>query len=153
VKGATTIIGRIASKYGKKLNIPNKFGLKNAFPGPEILAISDFEGVGLTKTRISTIQQLSKAVLDGSVNFKPFSDPADLNKALLQIKGIGEWTAQYIIMRTVKSPDAFPYSDLGLLKAVSPNGEPVPEKLLKDMSVSWKPWRAYAAMHLWSNLE
>ena len=153
VKGATTIIGRLASKYGRKLNIPNKFGLTNVFPGPEILAISDFEGVGLTKTRISTIQQLSKAILDGSVIFKPFSDPADLNKALLQIKGIGEWTAQYIIMRTIKSPDAFPYSDLGLLKAVSSNGEPVPEKLLKNMAVSWKPWRAYAAMHLWSNLE
>lgn len=152
VKGATTIIGRIASKYGKKLNIPNKFGLTNVFPGPEILAISDFEGVGLTKTRISTIQQLSKAILDGSVIFTPFSDPADLNKALLKIKGIGEWTAQYIIMRTIKSPDAFPYSDLGLLKAVSSNREPVPEKVLKDMAVSWKPWRAYAAMHLWSNL-
>ena len=152
VKGATTIIGRIASKYGKKLNIPNNFGLKNVFPGPEILAISDFEGIGLTKTRISTIKLLSKAVLEDRIIFNPFSDPADLKNALLQIKGIGEWTARYIIMRTVKSPDAFPYSDLGLLKAVSSDGTPVPEKLLKSMAVHWKPWRAYAAMYLWSNL-
>ncbi len=152
VKGATTIIGRIASKYGKKLNMPNKFGLTNVFPGPEILAISDFEGVGLTKTRVSTIKHLSKAMIEGSVIFHPSSDPADLKRALLEIKGIGEWTAQYIIMRTIKSTDAFPHSDLGLLKAVSSNGAPAPEKLLKDMARSWKPWRAYAAMLLWSNL-
>ena len=133
--------------------MPNKFGLTNVFPGPEILARSKFEGVGLTKTRISTIQRLSRAILDGSVIFQPYSDPEDLNKALLKIKGVGEWTAQYIIMRTIKGPDAFPYSDLGLLKAVSSNGEPISKKLLKDMAVSWKPWRTYAAMHLWSNLK
>jgi AraC family transcriptional regulator of adaptative response / DNA-3-methyladenine glycosylase II len=114
--------------------------------------VSDFEGIGLTKTRISTIKLLSKAVLEDRIIFNPFSDPADLKNVLLQIKGIGEWTARYIIMRTVKSPDAFPYSDLGLLKAVSSDGTPVPEKLLKSMAVHWKPWRAYAAMYLWSNL-
>ena len=150
VKGATTIIGRIASRYGKKLNTPNKFGLKNVFPGPEILAVSNFKGIGLTKSRISTIKLLSKAVLEDKIIFNPHSDPADLKNALLQIRGIGEWTASYIIMRTIKAPDAFPYSDLGLLKAVSSDGSPVPEKLLKNMAVRWKPWRAYAAMYLWS---
>ncbi len=152
VKGATTLIGRIASRYGKKLNIPNNFGLQYLFPGPEILADSDFDGIGLTKTRISTIKLISIAFIENRIVFNPFSDPVDLKNALLEIKGIGEWTARYIIMRTVKSPDAFPYSDLGLIKAVSSDKTLVSEKRLKKMAKHWKPWRAYAAMYLWSRL-
>ncbi|MBW1890686.1 MAG: DNA-3-methyladenine glycosylase 2 family protein [Deltaproteobacteria bacterium] len=152
VKGATTIIGRIAANYGKKLNRPNDFSLKYLFPTPEKLAAADFESIGLTRVRIATIQLLSTAVLENRINFNPSSDPAVLKNALVRIKGIGEWTAQYVLMRTVKYPDAFPCSDLGLLKAASPNETPIPEKRLKEMSIPWKPWRAYAAMHLWSSL-
>lgn len=152
VKGATTIIGRIADSYGKTLNIPNVFGIKYLFPGPEVLADADFKGIGLTKARIATIQNLSTAVLEGQICFHTSIDPAKLRKALLDIKGIGEWTAQYILMRTIKFPDAMPCSDLGLLKAISSDKRPVPEKQLKEMSTPWKPWRAYAALHLWSSL-
>ena len=152
VKGATTIVGRIADSYGKTLNTPNVFGLKYIFPGPEVLADADFKGVGLTKARIATIHHLSSAVLEGLVCFHASIGPAKLRKALLDIKGIGEWTAQYILMRTIKIPDAMPCSDLGLMKAVSSDKRPVPEKQLKEMSTPWKPWRAYAAMHLWSSL-
>ena len=152
VKGATTLIGRIATRYGKALNTANEFELKFLFPGPEVLADADFKGVGLTNARIATIHYLSTAVLEGQVCFHKGIDPAKLRKALLGIKGIGEWTAQYILMRTIKIPDAIPCSDLGLLKAVSSDGNPVPEKQLTEMSTPWKPWRAYAAMHLWSSL-
>jgi len=152
VKGATTLIGRIAAGYGRKLNMPNPFGLTYLFPNPEKLANADFKGIGLTNARIATIQQLSAAVLDGRVIFHAAISPSQLRKALLEIKGIGEWTAQYILMRTIKHPDAMPCSDLGLLKAISPDGTPATEKQLKEMSAIWKPWRAYAAMHLWSSL-
>lgn len=152
VKGATTLIGRIAASYGQKLDTPNPFELQYLFPAPGRLANADFQGIGLTKARIATIQDLSAAVLDGRVSFHASVAPAQLRKALLDIKGIGEWTAQYILMRTIKHPDAMPCSDLGLLKAVSSDGTPAPEKLLKEMSPPWKPWRAYAAMHLWSSL-
>ena len=152
VKGATTIIGRIADSYGKTLNTPNVFGLRYLFPNPEVLADADFKGIGLTKARIATIHHLSTAVLEGQVCFHVSIGPAKLRKALLDIKGIGEWTAQYILMRTIKISDAMPCSDLGLLKAVSSDKRPVPEKQLKEMSTPWKPWRAYAAMHLWSSL-
>jgi len=152
VKGATTIIGRVAERFGKKLNIQNSLGLKYLFPGPEKLVDADFEGIGLTKARIATIHHLSAAVLDGRVNFQAPADPVCLKKALLEIKGIGEWTAQYVLMRTIKHPDAMPFSDLGLLKALSPDGKPATEKQLRQMSRPWKPWRAYAALHLWSSL-
>jgi len=152
VKGATTIIGRIAERFGKTLNLQNSCGLKYLFPEPEKLVDADFEGIGLTKGRIATIRQLSAAVLGGQVDFYRPVDPELLRKALVSIKGVGEWTAQYILMRTIKHPDAMPFSDLGLLKAVSPDGKPATEKQLKEMSTAWKPWRAYAAMHLWSSL-
>ncbi len=152
VKGATTIIGRIADSYGKTLNTPNVLGLKYLFPEPGVLADADFKGIGLTKARIATIQSLSTAVLEGRICFHTSIGPAELRKALLDIKGIGEWTAQYILMRTIKFPDAMPSSDLGLLKAISSDKRPVPENQLKEMSTPWKPWRAYAAMHLWSSL-
>ena len=130
----------------------NPLGLKYLFPGPEKLVNADFDGIGLTKARIATIQRLSAAVLDEQIDFYPSVDPERLRKSLLAIKGIGEWTARYILMRTIKHPDAMPYSDLGLRKAISSDGIPATETLLKEMSIPWKPWRAYAAMHLWSSL-
>lgn len=152
VKGATTLIGRIAAGYGGPLDTPNAFHLKYRFPGPEKLVDADFKGIGLTRARKVTIHQLSAAVLEGRVNFHPTITPAALQEALLHIKGIGKWTAQYILMRTVKHPDAMPFSDLGLLKAVGSDAKPGNEKHLRKMSIPWKPWRAYAAMHLWSSL-
>lgn len=152
VKGATTLIGRVAQRFGEKLTTRNSFGLKYLFPEPEKLVDADLEGIGLTKARVATIHQLSAAVRDGRVNFHPPDVPARLRKALIDIKGIGEWTAQYILMRTIKHPDAMPFSDLGLLKAISSDANPATDKHLKEMSTPWKPWRAYAAMHLWSRL-
>jgi AraC family transcriptional regulator of adaptative response / DNA-3-methyladenine glycosylase II len=90
--------------------------------------------------------------LDNRVKFHAGAYPARLRKALLDIKGIGEWTAQSILMRTIKHPDAMPFSDLGLLKAISTDGNPATEKQLKEISSPWKPWRATAAMHLWLSL-
>jgi AraC family transcriptional regulator of adaptative response / DNA-3-methyladenine glycosylase II len=68
---------------------------------------------------------------------------------LRSIPGIGEWTAQYIAMRALSWPDAFPHTDLGIRKAL---GESNPKKILQ-MTEKWRPWRAYAGLHLWSNLE
>ena len=152
VKGATTLIHRIAKRFGEKLSAANALGLKYLFPGPDKLVDADYEGIGLTKARIATIRKLSAALLDGQIDFHTPGNPDHLSKTLQRIKGIGPWTAQYILMRTIKHADAMPYSDLGLLKAISPDGKPAAEKQLKEMSMPWKPWRAYAAMHLWATL-
>lgn len=114
---------------------------------------ADFKDIGLTKARIATIQHLSAAVIEGRLDFHANPDPAALRRALLDIKGIGEWTAQYILMRTIKHPDAMPFSDLGLLKAAVPGGKRASAKQLEEMSLPWHPWRAYAALHLWSSLK
>jgi AraC family transcriptional regulator of adaptative response / DNA-3-methyladenine glycosylase II len=152
VKGASTIIGRLAQKYGKKLNCENKFNLEHIFPGPGILANALLDGIGLTNTRIDTIHRFSRAVHNKDIVFNPWSDPDDLKKSLVKLKGIGDWTAQYIAMRTIKDPDAFPHTDLGLLKAHNLDTSASSKKEFKAISENWKPYRAYAAMYLWNSL-
>ena len=76
------------------------------------------------------------------------ASPADVYAAMTAIRGIGDWTAQYVLMRVVRVPDAFPASDLGLLKALEP-GQRLTAKALAERSERWRPWRAYAAALLW----
>ena len=73
-------------------------------------------------------------------------------KRWTEIPGVGDWTAHYIAMRANREPDAFPAADLGLRKAVAANGVPATAPELARMAESWRPWRAYAAMHLWNSL-
>ncbi|MCP4021345.1 MAG: DNA-3-methyladenine glycosylase 2 family protein [Desulfobacteraceae bacterium] len=150
VKGATTILGRIADQLGEKVRGFN--GLTRAFPSADQLCDADLTGIGLTRSRMDTILSLANCIREGKLDTSPYADPGQLKKDLLVIKGIGNWTAQYIIMRTVKYPDAFPEADLGLLKAVSLGTSSSDKKQLKHLSESWKPWRSYAAMYLWSTL-
>jgi AraC family transcriptional regulator of adaptative response / DNA-3-methyladenine glycosylase II len=70
-----------------------------------------------------------------------------------KIRGIGEWTAQYVAMRALRFPDAFPAADLGVRKAVAETGKPLPnEKQVIARAAAWRPWRAYATLHLWQTL-
>lgn len=150
VKGASTIAGRIAKSFGKKVLDPEDSTVPDSiFPGPEILKEADYTGIGLIGTRIQTIRDFSAAVIDRQIDF---DDPPATDKfrdALKKIKGIGEWTAQYIAMRVLKDPDAFPESDLGLLKAAATSREKLKPKELLQLSRNWQPWRAYAASYLW----
>ena len=97
------------------------------------------------------LRRLASAVIDGSLNFDTAQDPAAFRESLLAIPGIGEWTAQYVAMRALKNPDAFPAADLGLLRAFDmPGQERLRPAHLEEMSQAWRPWRAYAALLLWS---
>jgi AraC family transcriptional regulator of adaptative response / DNA-3-methyladenine glycosylase II len=90
-------------------------------------------------------------VLHGDISFEAVQDPDEFCARLTSIRGIGDWTAQYVAMRALKFPDAFPHSDLGLLKAVSKKTRISPAELL-GRAEAWRPWRAYAALLLWSSL-
>ena len=107
--------------------------------------------LGITGSRIETIRRLAQAVCSGSLVFDGARDPDELCRALTAIKGIGDWTAQYVVMRALKHPDAFPGSDLGLLQALGLKGAPG-IKTLQRRAEAWRPWRAYAALLLWSSL-
>jgi AraC family transcriptional regulator of adaptative response / DNA-3-methyladenine glycosylase II len=153
VKGATTIAGRLAATYGEPLSLPEGIeseGLRVLFPGPERLMRARLENSGIIRSRADTIRSVARAVVRGDVRFDPAQDPAEFCGTLQSIKGIGEWTAQYVAMRTLKNPDAFPASDLGLIKAVNPPQRVSAAELLARAE-SWRPWRAYAALLLWGS--
>ncbi len=154
VAAATTLAGRIASRYGEPLNTDIKSredGLAFIFPTPARLARVRFNGIGLVRSRAATIRSLSAAVNRGDIDFDFSQDPDDFCEQLKSIKGIGDWTAQYVAMRVLKHPDAFPTADLGLLKAIDPPHR-VSSATLSQRAESWRPWRAYAALLLWGSL-
>lgn len=150
VAGARTITGRIVERSGDRLASP--VGTVVAlFPTPVQLAEADLAAIGMPATRVRTIQNLASAVAANPALLDATGDlDADVAR-LRELPGVGEWTAQYIALRALKHPDAFPASDIGILRALAgPDGHrPTPAEAL-DRAERWRPYRAYAAQHLWS---
>ena len=153
VKAATTIAGRIAARYGEKLRIEGDpdSQLNRLFPTPDRLARARFNNIGLVRSRATTIRSVATATIRGDLRFDGSQSPDKVRAALMSIKGIGDWTAQYVSMRALKDPDAFPGSDLGLISALA-HPQRVTPKELTARAEHWRPWRAYAAMLLWGSL-
>ncbi len=157
VAAATTFSGRVALRYGDKLNmaipgieadvVPNL-----VFPKPQKMLRARLGDLGVIRSRAATIRRVAKAVVEGQVSFDPTQTTDVFCRSLVAIKGIGEWTAQYVAMRALKNPDAFPHADLGLLRAFdAPQRERMKPAELKLRAEAWRPWRAYAALLLWSS--
>lgn len=144
VKGASVLAGRIATTFGKRF--VGAGGLSHTFPTPSALADARMESVGLPRARAETIRNLARAVRDGKINFEGVIDLDAFLNELCEIPGIGNWTAQYVAMRALGEPDAFPASDLGLLRAMALENT----RDLEKRAEAWRPWRAYAAMYLWN---
>ena len=151
VKGARTLAGRLVAAFGESIQSPVE-GLTHTFPTPEVLAsceIGDIASLGIVGARSKSIQCIAQAVAAGELKLLPGVDVETALDKLRSLPGVGEWTAQYIAMRALSYPDAFPASDLGVLKALRTSKE----REALDESEKWKPWRAYATMHLWRGLE
>jgi len=144
VKGATTLAGRLVEAFGEQ----SEHGL--LFPAAESLAEADYERLGLTRTRAQTVRELARAACRGRISFKGAGGLDSFVGELTAIPGIGEWTAQYVAMRALGEPDAFPANDLGLLRTVGNVEGRMTANALEKRSQAWRPWRAYAAMHLWT---
>jgi AraC family transcriptional regulator of adaptative response / DNA-3-methyladenine glycosylase II len=114
------------------------------FPGPEQLADADLSGLGLTGSRQATLRALAGAMTAGHLDLDPGTDPAEAAARLSELPGIGPWTVAYILMRAVHDPDAYPETDLGLRRAIERLG------CAPARAGRWRPWRAYAALHLWT---
>lgn len=138
VAAATTIAGRVAGRWGTPLDGEPASVL---FPTADQLAAAPFEEVGIIRTRAATLRALAGAVRDGRVRY----DGASTIDSLRAIPGIGDWTAQYIAMRALKTSDAFPSGDLVLRKMAGDCSA----RDLDRLSERWRPWRAYAVMLLW----
>lgn len=134
VKGATTLAGRLVQRFGP--------------PQAEILAEANLAAIGLPKARAESIRGFARAVSDGRIRFDGAVSSEEMIGRMCQLCGIGPWTANYIAMRALGDPDAFPASDLGLLKAAGLSSS----RRLAEMAEAWRPWRSYAAMYLWESL-
>ena len=144
VKGASTLAGRLVKTFGEPFSAPG--GITHIFPTPQALADANFAGIGLPIARAGTIRALAQAVCSGRISFEGVVNSADFLDRLCEIPGIGQWTAEYVAMRALGEPDAFPSSDLGLLRALDLKTA----RELEQRAEAWRPWRAYAAVHLWN---
>ncbi|MFT4798791.1 MAG: AraC family transcriptional regulator of adaptative response / DNA-3-methyladenine glycosylase II [Candidatus Azotimanducaceae bacterium] len=143
VKGATTVMGRIAARYGDQ----SAQGL--CFPKAEALALLDPTTLSMPQRRAQAIKDMSAEVASGALRFDSDVVTESLVEQLTAIKGIGPWTAQYISMRALNDPDAFLDGDLVLLKVAKDYLGIGSRAELLDRAEQWRPWRAYAGMHLW----
>ncbi len=149
VKAATLMAGRVASKFGTAIETPFP-ELNILTPEPSSMAtlsVEDITTLGITRARAATLLALAEVVANG-LSLKPGADVERTTNDLTAIKGIGQWTAQYIAMRALGWPDAFPHGDLGLQKALAVSSD----REVLQAGEKWRPWRAYAVMHLWARL-
>ena len=153
VKAATTFAGRLADKYGDRMTSAGSGEMPQLlFPSPGSLARARLETIGVVRGRAQSIRDLARAVLAGDVVFDGSQPADDFCRALTSLRGIGNWTAEYVAMRALKNPDAFPASDLGLLRAFdSVDGRRLRPRELEARALEWRPWRAYAALLIWGS--
>jgi AraC family transcriptional regulator of adaptative response / DNA-3-methyladenine glycosylase II len=153
VPAATKLLGKLVLAHGTPLSasIRDSEELSHVFPSPKAIASADAAGFAMPGARARALIALAEAI---TADPMIFSRGADLEQAIAKLRalpGIGEWTAQYIAMRELREPDAFPAADIGLLRAMADASgrRPTPEQLLARAE-AWRPWRAYAALHLWA---
>jgi AraC family transcriptional regulator of adaptative response / DNA-3-methyladenine glycosylase II len=150
VAAARTVAGRFAAAFGEPIETPFA-ALTTVFPTPERIADLHYgriASLGMPGTRARTVLALARAVARGELVLMPNAAVEAALDGLRALPGVGEWTAQYIAMRALAWPDAFPHTDLGVMKAL---GETDARRVLAA-GEAWRPWRAYAVMHLWRSL-
>jgi AraC family transcriptional regulator of adaptative response / DNA-3-methyladenine glycosylase II len=155
VVGAIRLAGKLVAQHGEALNDPcaDRPGLTHVFPQAAVVAAADLAPLGMPRARAATLSAIAAALV---------ADPqlldtcASLEQAVLKLRalpGIGDWTAQYMALRHLREPDAFPAADVALMHAIAVHEGVRPNaKELTLRAEAWRPWRAYAAQHLWSSL-
>jgi AraC family transcriptional regulator of adaptative response / DNA-3-methyladenine glycosylase II len=155
VQAASGLAGKLVRVFGTPLAedlAATEPGLTHVFPRPERLIGADIAALGMPRPRALALSSLAAAVAADPAIFGPASGLEEAIAKLRSLSGIGEWTAQYIAMRELREPDAFPAADIGLMRALagSDGRRPTPAEL-SARAESWRPWRAYAALHLWAH--
>jgi AraC family transcriptional regulator of adaptative response / DNA-3-methyladenine glycosylase II len=153
VTAARGLAAKLVEAYGARLDDPfaAALGLTRAFPTPAQIVGHDIAALGMPKARGAALEALARTVAADPTIFTPRGDLESAIAALKALPGVGEWTAQYIALRELREPDAFPQADIGLLRAMADETgrRPSPAELL-TRAEGWRPWRAYAAQHLWA---
>lgn len=150
VAAATTVAGRVARALGEPIETP--------FPGIDRLPATParvaaagedlLAGLGMPGARARTLGALATEVAEGRLRLERGAEPEAVRDALLALPGVGPWTAEVVAMRALGAPDAFPAGDLGVLRALGTRSE----REAEARAERWRPWRAYATVHLWASL-
>jgi AraC family transcriptional regulator of adaptative response / DNA-3-methyladenine glycosylase II len=149
VKGASTLAGRFAAAFGEPIETPHP-ALSRLSPTPERVAAAEVEEIaslGIIRARARSILALANEVASGRLKLEPGVDPESAVRQLTALPGIGPWTAQYVAMRALRWPDAFPREDLVLRNRLGG----ITAARAEELSLAWRPWRSYAALHLWQH--
>ena len=151
VAAARTLTTRLVERFGTPLATPID-GLTRLFPSPAALAAAsgdELGQLGLVRQRQAAIHALAQAVSSGQISMHAGADVAATMDALKALPGIGAWTADYIALRALRWPDAFPAGDVALQKALSPDGQRLTARAAEGRAERWRPWRAYAVIRAW----
>jgi AraC family transcriptional regulator of adaptative response / DNA-3-methyladenine glycosylase II len=154
IGAARLLAAKIVERWGETISHPaaSELGLTHLFPNAERLVDADVASIGMPKARAASIEGLARTVAADPGIFTPRADLESAIAALVALPGVGEWTAQYIALRELREPDAFPHGDVALQRALTneTGRRPTAQELLVRAQV-WRPWRAYAARHLWAS--
>jgi AraC family transcriptional regulator, regulatory protein of adaptative response / DNA-3-methyladenine glycosylase II len=154
VAAARTLAQRLVHRFGTPIETPDP-ALRFMFPAPQVLAAAEGDALGqlgIVRQRQAAIVAIARAVAEGRVALHPGADVPATMTALKELPGIGDWTAQYIAMRALRWPDAFPAGDVALHKALGVQQSKQPAREAEAASQAWKPWRSYAVVRAWSAL-
>jgi AraC family transcriptional regulator of adaptative response / DNA-3-methyladenine glycosylase II len=151
VAAAARLAGRLVAAHGARLMEPDG-DLTHVFPQPAALARADLTSLGMPRSRAVALSAVAAAAVADAHLFDATCGLDDAITRLRSIRGVGEWTAQYIALRQLREPDAFPAADIGLMRAMAGrDGCALSSSKLLDRANTWRPWRAYAAQHLWAS--
>ncbi len=147
VAAGTTLTRRLVDRFGQHLpGMPE--GLDRQFPSPQVLVDAPQETIGLPRTRAATLRAVARACAEGRLDFSRAQTLDHFIQQATTLPGIGPWTAHYMALRGMAMPDAFPAGDL-VLQQVLGEGQRLSERETERRSQAWRPWRAYAVLHLW----
>ncbi|WP_066272925.1 DNA-3-methyladenine glycosylase 2 family protein [Hydrogenophaga palleronii] len=152
VAAARTLAQRLVNRFGEPLDTPHA-ELSRLFPSAAVLAQAEGDALGLlgiVKQRQAAIVALARGVAGQGLVLNGSADVPATLAALKALPGIGDWTAQYIAMRALRWPDAFPAGDVALHKVMGLQGGKQPARAAEAASLAWKPWRSYAVVRAWS---
>ncbi len=146
VAAGCTLAARLVARVGRPIE-GGADGLTHLFPSPAALAVANLDGLGITGARIGALHALARAMSEGKLDFG--APLEEVTAALVALPGFGLWTAQYVALRALGEPDAFPSADLVLRRMAAEGGAPLTARALEERAEPWRPWRGYAVMHLW----
>ncbi|WP_116948107.1 DNA-3-methyladenine glycosylase 2 family protein [Jiangella endophytica] len=151
VAAARTVAGRLVAEHGKPLDAPVGT-VTHAFPAAAVLAAVDPSTFPMPSSRQRTLHELTTRLAEGTLCLDPGVDRDEAERRLLDVPGIGPWTARYVRMRALADPDVFLPTDLGVKHAMAVLGLPSEPRAVAELAENWRPWRSYALLHAWSTL-